>query len=241
MHSSAMGKHLRAVLGPDFMAWGPSPVPKSFALAVSLWRGQVAEDGPKREESPSRERLFVPLDSRKSAQGQVGEASDCSGLPWPKDSGPCQPISSLLSLLLSPEPDPSRDKGVGVGWGMQVSAGRMWGLGHLTQSCGPLAPAQSLCLKGSLPPQSTVPTLPGTALRMRHNKRMIWPAPHPAPGSGTLIQGRRLQFCAHRKLGCLLRVAQGGFGPAPSCRGFLSARLAGTQAWYLYHRDAGAQ
>lgn len=35
-------------LGLDFMAGGPSLVPKGSSLAVSPWRGQVAEDRPRR-------------------------------------------------------------------------------------------------------------------------------------------------------------------------------------------------
>lgn len=59
---------------------------------------------------------------------------------------------------------------------------------------------------------------------MRYNEDYLASSPlfhpHPAPGSGTLTQGRRMQFYASHTIWSLLRGSQGGFGPAPSCRGF---------------------
>lgn len=97
--------------------------------------------------------------------------------------------------------------------------------------------------EGSLPPQSPVPTWPGTRLGMRYNKGTVWPAPccaiptltprqwHPNLGKGTAVLCKLKGIVS--ALGSLGRI-----GPSTSCRGFLSARLAGTQTWY---RSPGAK
>lgn len=49
------------------------------------------------------------------------------------------------------------------------------------------------------------------------------PLPHPAPGRGTLTEGRWLQFCTNHKLWCS-GCSRANLDPARSCRGFLNAR-----------------
>lgn len=140
LHSSATGwQVLRGCAWAELQGLVPQPSSKKSCLGDILVEKAGGRGQPQEVLSLglSLERPFAPLDSGHSVQGHAGEAGDswAAALAWPEDTGPCfglsgtWPSSYLLSRLLSPELIPGVGQRYGGGTGMQVGAGRMWGLG----------------------------------------------------------------------------------------------------------------